>query len=297
LASCSPWLQTHQPSRPDTGPNPSRHKNHLQWLEWESSVSYSPNPRSHPLVHVNHGQRTVQSQYDNCLLAHLDDSLGLVWDDVDTYQESIGDGSQDEESYRVLEQATHGMGQDCSQLGDACSPGQDTGQGEAVPPVSFTFPESFFANPFAVSFPGDIPCPGAPASEMPVGCALLGVLDSGDLSLQASLAPSGVAPSERPALASCFTPATSTTGKSSRSKVNWQTTKQCPGPITKYGPQIHFVDMADKKGAQRLRNTINSRRHRQNKLDKIRELEKKLAVIEAEKETWQGRATGMGWKI
>ena len=48
--------------------------------------------------------------------------------------------------------------------------------------------------------------------------------------------------------------------------------------------------MADKKGAQRIRNTMNSRKHRQNKLDKIRELEKQLAKLEAEKEAWQRQA-------
>ncbi|ETI20873.1 hypothetical protein G647_07216 [Cladophialophora carrionii CBS 160.54] len=56
---------------------------------------------------------------------------------------------------------------------------------------------------------------------------------------------------------------------------------------SRYGPQIHFVDMADKKGAQRIRNTMNSRKHRQNKLDKIRELEKKLADLVAEKDKWE----------
>jgi hypothetical protein len=49
--------------------------------------------------------------------------------------------------------------------------------------------------------------------------------------------------------------------------------------------------MADKKGAQRIRNTMNSRKHRQNKLDKIRELEKKLADLVAEKDQWQRTGT------
>lgn len=53
--------------------------------------------------------------------------------------------------------------------------------------------------------------------------------------------------------------------------------------------------MADKKGAQRIRNTMNSRKHRQNKLDKIRELEKKLATCEADRKRWQGRAMELGW--
>ncbi|EHY54228.1 hypothetical protein HRR83_008197 [Exophiala dermatitidis] len=72
--------------------------------------------------------------------------------------------------------------------------------------------------------------------------------------------------------------------------------KQTPKEVTNYGSGIHFVDMADKKGAQRIRNTINSRKHRQNKLNKIRELEKKLATCEADMKKWQGRANQMGWK-
>lgn len=65
-------------------------------------------------------------------------------------------------------------------------------------------------------------------------------------------------------------------------------------PSTMYRNEIQFVDMADKKGAQRIRNTMNSRRHRQNKLDKIRELEKKLEALEAEKDKWQSRAMASG---
>jgi hypothetical protein len=42
---------------------------------------------------------------------------------------------------------------------------------------------------------------------------------------------------------------------------------------------------------------MNSRKHRQNKLDKIRELEKRLAACEAEKEKWQGRAEVLGWRV
>jgi hypothetical protein len=41
---------------------------------------------------------------------------------------------------------------------------------------------------------------------------------------------------------------------------------------------------------------MNSRKHRQNKLEKIRELELKLAALEKEKSTWHGRATDLGWK-
>ncbi|KIV87313.1 hypothetical protein PV11_02868 [Exophiala sideris] len=65
-------------------------------------------------------------------------------------------------------------------------------------------------------------------------------------------------------------------------------------PTTKYGQGIYFVDMTNKKEAQRIRNTINSRKHRQNKLDKIRELEKKLAASEAEKQRLQAKAERPG---
>ncbi|KAI1624548.1 hypothetical protein EDD37DRAFT_650419 [Exophiala viscosa] len=66
-------------------------------------------------------------------------------------------------------------------------------------------------------------------------------------------------------------------------------TKQAP---TKHGREFHFVDMRDKKEAQRIRNTINSRKHRQNKLDRIRELEKKLAASEAETQRLHANAEG-----
>jgi hypothetical protein len=52
--------------------------------------------------------------------------------------------------------------------------------------------------------------------------------------------------------------------------------------------------MRDKKEATRIRNTMNSRKHRQNKLDKIRELEKMLAASEAEKQQWKAKAEGPG---
>jgi len=187
-----------------------------------------------------------------------------------------------------------------------------------------TFPESFFLNPFAVSFPGDIPCPDS-MSTANFGAAPTPT-DSGNFSPEllhldqesatangpaclvassgigiTTTAPTTVSPNTKAPSSSVsslgvqFTPGgpspLSTTTPSAPPKV-----KTPAKPSTRYGPQIHFVDMADKKGAQRIRNTMNSRRHRQNKLDKIRELEKRLAAAEADKESWQGRAKDLGWK-
>lgn len=59
---------------------------------------------------------------------------------------------------------------------------------------------------------------------------------------------------------------------------------------------IHFIDHTDKKSALRIRNTRISRAHRDNKLKRIQDLEKKLAACEAEKAMWKGRAIQMGWR-
>ncbi|KIW97871.1 uncharacterized protein Z519_01455 [Cladophialophora bantiana CBS 173.52] len=239
--------------------------------------------------------RTVQSQYYDCLVGDDDSSSALGWDNVDVSGECIGDACRDQDTYRILEEATHRMGDGSSQAGDAASPGDDPV--EAFGNVTLSFPESFFANPFAVSFPGDIPCPGAPASQFIPECTSEPAPNSGNSGTEAS--------PMTPDTGLCTISDFSNSIKSPKSTLctplnSGETTRPVSkgplGPKTKYGPQIHFVDMADKKGAQRIRNTMNSRKHRQNKLDKIRELEKKLATIEAERERWQGRATEMGWK-
>jgi len=173
-----------------------------------------------------------------------------------------------------------------------CDPVKETG-------VSITFPEGFFMNPFAITFPGDLPCPN------PISMERCGT----------------VVPSFSPARTVCHPPLiqsgrvekvrpkSNPSNTSSRTSSPFHVLEHKP-PLSagearkpsgtdksiKYGPQIHFVDMADKKGAQRIRNTMNSRKHRQNKLEKIRELELKLAALEKEKSTWHGRATDLGWK-
>ncbi|EXJ55332.1 hypothetical protein A1O7_08259 [Cladophialophora yegresii CBS 114405] len=163
--------------------------------------------------------------------------------------------------------------------------------------MTFSFAESFFANPFAVSFPGDLPCPSGPTFQ--ASC--------GDMSTSAKAVQSGerdMAASPSAAVTASKTPRSSQKADTEADHFQFLTppTSMASTPATlcgggsvskpkngpsKYGPQIHFVDMADKKGAQRIRNTMNSRKHRQNKLDKIRELEKKLADLVAEKDSWQ----------
>ncbi|RVX67201.1 hypothetical protein B0A52_08635 [Exophiala mesophila] len=175
-------------------------------------------------------------------------------------------------------------------------PAEDLIQGHDI---SIDFPEQFFLNPFAVSFPGDLPC------SMPL------TIDSATDTLAMA------SPTTSPALSSSMsfpvsdgkelnvqpspftdknTPrSTSTSDLDSRPAGVRGVVKAKPSkPSTTYRNEIQFVDMADKKGAQRIRNTMNSRRHRQNKLDKIRELEQKLEALEAEKDKWQSRAMGNG---
>lgn len=76
-------------------------------------------------------------------------------------------------------------------------------------------------------------------------------------------------------------------------------------PIPKSSPEsdntndtniLHFIDHADKKSALRIRNTRISRAHRDNKLKRIQDLEKRLAASEAERDLWKARALGMGWQ-
>ncbi|EXJ75309.1 uncharacterized protein A1O5_02005 [Cladophialophora psammophila CBS 110553] len=187
------------------------------------------------------------------------------------------------------------MGDGSSQTGDAASPREDPV--EVLGNVTLSFPESFFANPFAVSFPGDIPCPGAPTIQFIPECTSVPAANSGHSGAEASpITPDTGLGGISDFSNSIKSPKSTLCTPLSSSENTRPALKRPPGPKTKYGPQIHFVDMADKKGAQRIRNTMNSRKHRQNKLDKIRELEKKLATIEAERERWQGRATEMGWK-
>ncbi|KIW81960.1 hypothetical protein Z517_04986 [Fonsecaea pedrosoi CBS 271.37] len=266
-----------------------------QWHEWESPVSQNNYVRSYPLA-INDGQRNVQSQYYNCPIGNDDNSSALGWDNLDVSDDCIGDACRDEDTYQILKDATHHMGETAPPLsvGEVAPPREDPS--DLVGNVPLNFPESFFANPFAVSFPGDIPCPGAPSSQFMPGCTSISIPSPCDLSTKSSPMTPDIGFCGAPdANNSIRTPKSMACTPSSAPDARLSS-KGVASATTKYGPQIHFVDMADKKGAQRIRNTINSRKHRQNKLDKIRELEKKLATIEAEKKRWQGRATEMGWK-
>ncbi|KIW21034.1 hypothetical protein PV08_01613 [Exophiala spinifera] len=186
------------------------------------------------------------------------------------------------------------------------------------------FPDTFFMNPFAVSFPGDIPCypevsmtdsstattPSMTWSAIPKTAPPCPTQDASAVeattctrSLVNTPASLPTSSQNRPLAADA--PRTSATPvygssllllSSSPSSSTTKVIKTTSNPPAVQGRQIHFVDMADKKGAQRIRNTMNSRKHRQNKLDKIRELEKKLAGLEEEKGKWRERAEGLGWK-
>ena len=59
--------------------------------------------------------------------------------------------------------------------------------------------------------------------------------------------------------------------------------------------EFEIVDMTDKKACARVRNTLNSRKYRQSKVDRIRELELQLRKSKAERELWKTRAKSLGW--
>jgi len=163
--------------------------------------------------------------------------------------------------------------------------------------ISITFPEGFFVNPFAVNFPGDLLCfnpismerdPAPPIFSPPrtvnpphpiQGGRVEKTRPTSDISNASTKVSSPLHVLEHKVVGS------KVAKKPADAKAN-----------TKYGSEIHFVDMTDKKEAQRIRNTMNSRKHRQNKLEKIRELELKLAALEDEKSTWHDRAKDLGWK-
>lgn len=268
--------------RRDTSSLSTHHKDHSQWPVWDFTV-YNSYQRSLPLVSIP-DQRNLPSYFDtnHVSLSAFDnpdfyDIPNNNWQNV-VFNEDFG---MEDSSLET------------SPEGDEvpCEPLKETG-------VSITFPEGFFTNPFAVTFPGDLPCTNPISMEQ-----------------------STVVSSSSPLRTVCHPPhiqggrVEKVRPKSNPSNTNSRTSSpfhilepQAP-PLTgedrkpsgpdksiKYGLQIHFVDMADKKGAQRIRNTMNSRKHRQNKLEKIRELELKLAALEEEKSTWHDRAKDLGWK-
>ena len=59
--------------------------------------------------------------------------------------------------------------------------------------------------------------------------------------------------------------------------------------------QLQFVNMADKAACTRARNTRNSRKYRQNKVNRIRELELQLRLSDTKRLEWERRARMMGW--
>ena len=131
---------------------------------------------------------------------------------------------------------------------DLCEEVQDTS----------VFPCNFFANPFAVSFPGDIQCPGALTMHFS--------LDMDDTAV--ALTPS-VTQQPPPAIAVDAPVASAPPTTSLSPELPTESIKTPDG-------QFHFIDMADKKAAMRIRNTRISRQHKQNKIKRIAELERQL---------------------
>jgi len=258
---------------PDTSVCSTHHKDHLQWPVWDYSV-YNSYPRSLPLVSTP-DQRNLPAYFDtthDSLSAFNNADLyylpGHDWQNVD-FDDSF---YMEDDS---LDSTPSGKDVPCDLV-------EEIG-------VSITFPEAFFMNPFAVTLPGDLPCPNPISMEQPDP-------------VKSPSSPAWTiyhAPPIQSGRVEKPRPKSTTSSTSSRISSPLHIVEHKAPPSAgetakksntdkpaKYGSQIHFVDMADKKGAQRIRNTMNSRKHRQNKLDKIRELESKLAALEEEKSTW-----------
>ncbi len=279
----------------------SHHKNHQQGFGRDYPV-YDSSLRHYPLV--NHDQRNVL--YHNGNYEHVDPTILPEYD----LSGCLDDISSDHELFPDF-------GQDSQGPTWNSPPVAESSEEEALENLTSTtpaFPASFFMNPFAVSFPGDIPYQPAMSTSDSGITTMPAIAPASDQrrnpsTLHQGSAVAEVAPSTLPPPAS--TPSlpaasslhiSSATQSSSRipkapsvataQRVSRTTTDSS----TAHGSKIYFVDMTDKKGAQRIRNTINSRKHRQNKLDRIRDLEKRLATLEAEKEKWQERAEDLGWR-
>ena len=284
MDSNSQWSLQQQSYRRVNSDSSSLHK-YQQWSSWDYPVYYSP-PRSYPLV--SDDQRNVhsycyhsdtQSPYlqDPVLLEHLEQP------------QNVGDPYVCPEQGSLSAQGTWPQ----SHFEDATSAHEPM----AARSVEITFPNSFFINPFAVSFPGDIPCPSTTAMSVPwMDCMPPSArLDDANVSLGdrsmhvAEMAPSG--PSATMLSVSLAAQLDQPGGNPIPTAPPVEATPpKIKQPTTKYGQGIHFVDMTNKKESQRIRNTMNSRKHRQNKLDRIRELEKKLAASEAETQRLQAKA-------
>jgi len=257
---------------------------------WESSV-YQNYPRYYPLAYVNHGQRNFPSYNNNHLVSDYQQYPSLVGaSDIDPFV-GVNHNVYNSDTTQAVEPTSASMEEEWFQRAAESSPGEEPAAVSGG--LTFSFAENFFANPFAVSFPGDLPGPMGP--NIPAYSEDRSSLDFNpgeDDEATASAVASPYLVQKTGIIKFMATPASTVSTPSISGGGVSKPKDKTPAP-SKYGPQIHFVDMADKKGAQRIRNTMNSRKHRQNKLDKIRELEKKLADLEAEKDKWQQKS-GIG---
>jgi hypothetical protein len=135
------------------------------------------------------------------------------------------------------------------------------------------FPHNFFANSFAVSFPGDIPCPGAPM-------ALGSFLFESDTNTTASSLPPTVKLPPHLHQPAQHTPPTAPLSS--------------PAEASPPAQDFQFIDMTDKKAAMRIRNTRISRQHRANKVKRIADLEKRLEAALLEIHSLKQRTAGPG---
>ncbi|KAJ9613196.1 hypothetical protein H2200_003137 [Cladophialophora chaetospira] len=281
----SPWPAQYSSGLSRNSLSSSRHKNYFQWPVWESPV-YQNYPRYNPLAYVNHGQRNFQTYNNGHLVGDYQQYASLVGQqDVDPF-EGINHNVYVPDTIQGLEAVTDSMEEEWFQPPAGSAPGEEPA--EVLDGLIFSFSENFFANPFAVSFPGDLPCPTG-STPAPSGYGSPKDFSAGEKTMAAIPAATTPIVQKKGPINSIATPVSTVSTPSSSGGVSKPKDKTS-APST-YGPQIHFVDMADKKGAQRIRNTMNSRKHRQNKLDKIRELEKQLAELQAQKDKWQQRAS------
>jgi hypothetical protein len=196
------------------------------------------------------------------------------------------------------------------------------------------FSASFFLNPFAANLPGDVeiaPQLMNPTMRVPRQAPQITISPSTPFVTTPASTSSSSAFTSNPAVYNTNLNTSNTTPSTSFAQphhpplpnVNFRqsslatttpsppsNTSQPDSPTQDSGPTLHFIDHADKKSALRIRNTRISRAHRDNKVKRIQELEKKLAEAEkraaaaerklerseAEKGTWRERALEMGWK-
>jgi hypothetical protein len=278
----------------------SHHKDHQQGFGRDYPV-YDSHLRQHPLV--NHDQRNVL--YHNSNYEHVDSTVLPEYDPFGC----LGDVPSDRDLFPDF-------AQDAREPVWDSPPVAESSEEEAVEDATSTttgFPDSFFMNPFAVSFPGDIPYPPTISTADSGTTTMPAIATASDQTRIPSTLHQGPAvaedaPSSLPSASTPSIPAAYSLHMSSAAQSSSKTpkspslvtaqriSKKTTDSSTAYGSQIYFVDMTDKKGAQRIRNTMNSRKHRQNKLDRIRDLEKRLVALAAEKEKWQERAEDLGWR-